>query len=111
MKISKLLYSMVILNFCYIMDRLIIPLFSFSRVKGTINNILSMELWRNTRYVLLYLFLLSVLLRLMVYFLIPSLYGLQSDSIGYYLSAVNGGSMECFQLIGHPDFHYSFHYS
>ena len=76
MKISNLIYSMVILNFCYIMDRLIISLFSFSEVKEKIRTLLSMEFWSNTKYVLLYLFLLAVLMRVIVYFLIPSLYGL-----------------------------------
>ena len=104
MKISKLFYSMVILNFCYIMDRLIIQLFSFNQFKETIKNILSMKLWMNTKHVLLYLFLLAVLLRVIVYFLIPSLYGLQSDSIGYYLSAVNGVEYGVFSNYWPPGF-------
>lgn len=86
------------------MDRLTIPLFSFNQVKGTINTVLSMELWRNTKYVLLYLFLLAVLLRVTVYFLIPSLYGLQSDSVGYYLSAVNGVENGVFSTYWPPGF-------
>ena len=104
MKISNLIYSMVILNFCYIMDRLIISLFSFSKVKEKIRTLLSMEFWSNTKYVLLYLFLLAVLMRVIVYFLIPSLYGLTSDSIGYYLSAVNGVEYGAFSTYWPPGF-------
>ena len=88
MRLYKFFYSTIVVNYCFIMDRIIIPLFSFSRVKASITTILSMELFKNTKYVLLLLFLFGVLLRVIVYFLIPSLYGLQSDSIGYYLSAV-----------------------
>jgi len=86
------------------MDRIFIPLFSFPRVKESISNIWSMELFRNTKHVLLLLFLLGVLLRVVSYFLIPSLYGLQSDSIGYYLSAVNGVEHGLFSTYWPPGF-------
>jgi hypothetical protein len=104
MKISKFFYSTIILKFCFILDHLIIPLFSFSRVKNTIKTILSMKSFSNTKYVLLYLFLLSLLLRILIYFLIPSLYGLTSDSIGYYLSAVNGVNHGVFSTYWPPGF-------
>jgi len=86
------------------MDRIFIPLFSFSQVKESISKIWSMELFRNTKHVLLLLFLLGVLLRVVSYFLIPSLYGLQSDSIGYYLSAVNGVEHGLFSTYWPPGF-------
>jgi len=63
-----------------------------------------MELFKNTKYVLLLLFLFGVLLRVIVYFLIPSLYGLQSDSIGYYISAVNGVEHGAFSTYWPPGF-------
>ena len=103
MRLYKFFYSIVIL-FCFLMDRIFIPLFSFPRVKESISNIWSMELFRNTKHVLLLLFLLGVLLRVVSYFLIPSLYGLQSDSIGYYLSAVNGVEHGLFSTYWPPGF-------
>jgi hypothetical protein len=104
MRLYKFFYSTIVVNYCFIMDRIIIPLFSFSRVKASITTILSMELFKNTKYVLLLLFLFGVLLRVIVYFLIPSLYGLQSDSIGYYLSAVNGVEHGVFSTYWPPGF-------
>ncbi len=104
MRLYKSFYSIIILKFCFIMDQIIIPLFSISMVKKTITQILFMESFKNTKYVLLLLLLFGVLLRVIVYFLIPSLYGLQSDSIGYYLSAVNGVEHGVFSTYWPPGF-------
>lgn len=90
MNLSKFFYKIFILNYCFITDKIIISLFSINYVKKFMEKLYSSKLLSNNKFTLLSLFILGVALRLLFYFLIPSFYGLQSDSVGYYLSGVNG---------------------
>ena len=90
MRLYEFFYSIIIYNFCHIMDDLFFRLFSFIPVKDGITRLLRKDLFKDTKNVLLLLLILGILLRVVAYFIMPNLYGLQSDSVSYYNSAING---------------------
>lgn len=91
------------------LDSALISLFSFPRIKNGISMMATHEIFKDTRIVLLLLFILGVSLRIMMYFLIPNFYTtseahLGSDSLAYYFSAMSGAENGMFSTYWPPGF-------